>query len=127
MKQALNKQLMDMKRSFVMSGDNPGNGRNNPNIVHQQQAHTQVHQSAPMQVQEILELCPVHEKPRELICITCNTEVCHTCALFGDHKGHDVRERSETMREIEVRTEVLMEMFEQMDQEVEKLQQDTNW
>lgn len=31
------------------------------------------------------------------------------------------------MREIEVRTEVLMEMFEQMDQEVEKLQQDMNW
>lgn len=53
--------------------------------------------------------------------------VCHTCALFGDHKGHDVRERVDTMREIEVRTEVLMEMFEQMDQEVEKLQQDTNW
>ena len=53
--------------------------------------------------------------------------VCHTCALFGDHKGHDVREKIDTMKEIEVRTEVLMEMFEQMDQEVEKLQQDTNW
>lgn len=53
--------------------------------------------------------------------------ICHTCALFGDHKGHDVRERVDTMREIEVRTEVLMEMFEQMDQEVEKLVQDTNW
>lgn len=41
--------------------------------------------------------------------------ICHTCALFGAHKGHDVREKFDTMREIEVRTEVLMEMFEQMD------------
>lgn len=53
--------------------------------------------------------------------------VCHTCALFGGHKGHDVREKIDTMKEIEVRTEVLMEMFEQMDQEVEKLQQDATW
>lgn len=52
--------------------------------------------------------------------------ICHTCALFGNHKGHDVREKNDTMREIEVRTEVLMEMFEQMDQELTKLQQDSN-
>jgi hypothetical protein len=48
----------------------------------------------------------------ELICLTCRKMVCHTCALFGDHKGHDVREKIDTMKEIEVRTEVLMEMFE---------------
>lgn len=74
-----------------------------------------------------IQICIAHDKPKELICLTCRDMVCHTCALFGDHKGHDVREKIDTMKEIEVRTEVLMEMFEQMDQEVEKLQKDMNW
>lgn len=62
-----------------------------------------------------IQICIAHDKPKELICLTCRDMVCHTCALFGDHKGHDVREKVDTMKEIEVRTEVLMEMFEQMD------------
>ena len=41
--------------------------------------------------------------------------------VLSSREDDDVRERVDTMNEIEVRTEVLMEMFEQMDQEVEKL------
>jgi hypothetical protein len=45
-------------------------------------------------------MCLEHGKQRELICISCQKTVCHTCALFGGHKGHDVREQAETMNEI---------------------------
>lgn len=71
-----------------------------------------------------MQMCLEHGKQRELICISCQKTVCHTCALFGGHKGHDVREQAETMNEIQLRTEVLMEMFEQMDVENENLKND---
>lgn len=60
-------------------------------------------------------VCPKHGKECELICVTCKHKICHNCALFGEHRGHDIREHDEAIQEIAVRTEVLMEMFEQMD------------
>ena len=66
-------------------------------------------------------MCLEHGKPRELICIHCQKKVCHTCALFGGHKGHDVREKTETMNEIQLRMEVLIEMYSLVEQECMKL------
>ena len=66
-------------------------------------------------------MCLEHGKPRELICIKCQKKVCHTCALFGSHKGHDVREKNETMNEIQLRMEVLIEMYSLVDLECQKL------
>ena len=65
-----------------------------------------------------------HGKVNELVCITCKKKICHNCALFGEHKGHDVKEFQEAMKEVVVRTEVLMEMFEQVDQEFARVQAD---
>ena len=67
-------------------------------------------------------MCLEHGKPRELICVDCRKKCCHTCALFATHKGHDVREQGETMNEIQLRMEVLMEMWQQVDTEKDKLQ-----
>lgn len=61
-------------------------------------------------------MCLEHGKPRDLICVPCKIKCCDTCALFGSHKGHDVRQRTETLNEIKMRTEVLIEMYEQLDQ-----------
>lgn len=72
-------------------------------------------------------LCEKHTKANELICVTCKKMICHSCALFGEHKGHDVREKDEALKEIVVRTEVLMEMFEQMDTECVKMQKDNTF
>ena len=66
-------------------------------------------------------MCLEHGKPRELICVSCKKKCCHTCALFATHIGHDVREQGETMNEITMRMEVLMEMWQQVDQEREML------
>ena len=50
-------------------------------------------------------------KTLELICVNCSRKVCHSCALFGEHKGHDVREAGEAINEIQIRIDVLMEMY----------------
>jgi hypothetical protein len=56
-------------------------------------------------------MCLEHAKPRELICVNCKIKCCHTCALFGAHKSHDVREHADTINEIQDRMEVLLEMY----------------
>jgi len=66
-------------------------------------------------------MCLEHGKPRDLICVKCKKKCCDTCALFGAHKGHDVRQSTDTMNEIKMRMEVLMEMYQQMDLECENL------
>lgn len=42
-----------------------------------------------------MERCQDHNRPSELVCLKCKVKVCPHCALFGSHKGHDVREMSE--------------------------------
>lgn len=68
-------------------------------------------------------MCLEHGKPRELICVKCRKKCCDTCALFGSHRGHDVRQQNDTMTEIQLRTEVLMEMYQQLEQEAQVLVQ----
>jgi hypothetical protein len=37
--------------------------------------------------------------------------VCTQCALFGTHKGHDVRQEEEILKEISLKVDVLMDMY----------------
>ena len=43
------------------------------------------------------DLCPIHGKPLDVICVTCKERTCSNCALFGAHKGHDVRPEQEVL------------------------------
>jgi hypothetical protein len=43
--------------------------------------------------------------------------VCAQCALFGQHKGHDVRQEEDVAREITLKVEVLMDMYQAMHQQ----------
>jgi len=47
--------------------------------------------------------------------------VCAQCALFGSHKGHDVRMEEEVSREVQLKVEVLMEMFQAVGAACEEL------
>jgi hypothetical protein len=58
------------------------------------------------------ELCPVHRRKIELICIDCKERICSNCALFGQHKPHDIRMEQDVLDEINTRTECLMEMYQ---------------
>lgn len=61
------------------------------------------------------DLCPIHGKPMDLINVTCKERTCSNCALFGAHKGHDVRPEQEVLDQINLRTECLMEMYQMME------------
>ena len=58
-----------------------------------------------------VELCEEHNRKVEIICIQDRMRICSTCALFGQHKGHDVREEQEVVTELTVRTELLIQMY----------------
>jgi len=52
-----------------------------------------------------------HKRKIEIICIDCKERICSQCALFGNHKPHDIRMEQDVLDEISIRTECLMEMF----------------
>ena len=58
-----------------------------------------------------VDLCPLHKRKIEIICIDCKERICSNCALFGNHKPHDIRMEQDVLDEINLRTECLMEMF----------------
>jgi hypothetical protein len=33
-------------------------------------------------------MCPEHQKPLEIVCITDEQMICPHCAIFGNHKDH---------------------------------------
>lgn len=59
----------------------------------------------------MIENCKLHDRPLELICVEDKMRICTQCALFGNHKGHDVRMEEEVTKEISLKVEVLMEMY----------------
>ena len=60
-------------------------------------------------------LCTEHEKPNELICLSgCKVRVCPHCALFGTHKGHEVREENEVQAIVAEHSSQLNQMLEEM-------------
>jgi hypothetical protein len=61
------------------------------------------------------EMCPEHGRKLEIVCIQDRKRICANCALFGSHKNHDIRQESEVMSEITLRTEMVMQMYEMME------------
>jgi len=59
-----------------------------------------------------VDLCPLHKRKIEIICIDCKERICSNCALFGPHKPHDIRMEQDVLDEINIRKECLMEMFQ---------------
>ena len=56
-------------------------------------------------------MCPKHKKVVDIVCIDCKERICSNCALFGNHKGHDIREEVAVLDEINIRQEALSELF----------------
>ncbi|CDW91449.1 achain crystal structure of engineered northeast structural genomics consortium target [Stylonychia lemnae] len=74
-----------------------------------------------------IEECPVHQRPVELICVDDKMRICAQCALFGQHKGHDVRMEEEVTKEISLKVEVIMEMYQAIEQSCDELNDNTNY
>lgn len=57
------------------------------------------------------DLCPLHQRVLDIICIQDRARICANCALFGSHKNHDIRLEQEVVGEITYRTELLITMY----------------
>ena len=60
-------------------------------------------------------LCTLHNRPLEVICIDHKCKICVNCALFGDHKNHDIRNEEDILKEVQVKAEILIELYELID------------
>jgi hypothetical protein len=63
------------------------------------------------------DMCEIHNKKLEIVCIQCRQRICSKCALFGEHKHHDVRENEDVIAEIKTRTELIMTTYDQLMQQ----------
>ena len=57
-------------------------------------------------------LCFKHKKPLEFICLQDKCRICSQCALFGDHKNHDITNEEDILNEVKVRADIYVELFE---------------
>jgi hypothetical protein len=63
----------------------------------------------------IKELCPLHKRPLEVVCVDDKIKICTNCALFGEHKNHDIRNEDDVFLELCTKAEILLESFEIID------------
>jgi hypothetical protein len=66
-----------------------------------------------------VKFCTLHPtRPLEIICIDDKIKICTNCALFGEHKNHKIMNEEDFMKEIEIKAEILIELFELIDSNV---------
>ena len=61
------------------------------------------------------DMCPKHKRKIEIICIDCKERICSNCALFDDHRLHNIKMETEVLEEITTRSECLMEMYQMIE------------
>jgi len=57
-------------------------------------------------------VCATHKKALEYVCMEDQVKVCAKCALFGGHKGHDIRPIEDIMSEIAMKADCLIDMLQ---------------
>lgn len=62
------------------------------------------------------DMCPAHNRKLEVICYDCRVRICTNWALFGTHKSHDIREEQELLQEITLRAELLLDIYQLIEQ-----------
>lgn len=63
--------------------------------------------------------CSTHpNRPLEIICLEHKIKLCTNCALFGEHKNHKIVNEEDFIKEIEVKAEILIELFEMVDNNI---------
>ena len=56
-----------------------------------------------------------HKRKIEIICIDCKERICSNCALFDEHRLHNIKMETEVLEEITTRSECLMEMYQMIE------------
>ena len=61
--------------------------------------------------ESFIDFCTEHNKKLEIVCLTDKMKICVSCALFGNHKNHEVKEVDTVIREISHKAECIMQQF----------------
>lgn len=57
-------------------------------------------------------ICEVHKKNLEIVCVDCKKRLCSKCALFDGHRSHDLRTEEDVHNELTLRRELLEDMLQ---------------
>ena len=60
--------------------------------------------------------CLIHNKPLEVICVDHKCKICTNCALFGQHKNHEIISEDLIYTEVFNNAERLFETFQIMNE-----------
>jgi len=56
--------------------------------------------------------CNKHRRPLEIACLDHRIKICTSCALFGEHKHHNLKSEEDIIKDITVKAEGLIDMYE---------------
>jgi hypothetical protein len=66
--------------------------------------------------------CNIHRRPLEIACLDHRIKICTSCALFGEHKHHNLKSEEDIIKEITIKAEGLIDMYELIEKNSELLE-----
>ncbi|EDK31465.2 RING-type zinc-finger, LisH dimerization motif protein (macronuclear) [Tetrahymena thermophila SB210] len=60
--------------------------------------------------------CKDHKKEKDIVCLDCRQAICSNCALFGEHKKHEVASEEDVIKNITERAETLLQVYEELEE-----------
>lgn len=94
--------------------------KNNNNNFRSSFPHVQEFNLDTPSIQTLQNQCSKHKRPLEIVCLDHRTKACTSCALFGEHKNHNLRSEEDIMKEVSLKAEILIEFYELIDKNSEK-------
>jgi hypothetical protein len=63
-------------------------------------------------------ICRRHSKPLDIVCLDHRCRICSNCALFGEHKNHEIINEDEIYTEIFQNAEQLFESYQRLNRQI---------
>ncbi|KAL4442817.1 hypothetical protein ABPG74_010706 [Tetrahymena malaccensis] len=74
------------------------------------------HEEDQTQIQQQKKKCKDHKKEKDIVCLDCRLAICSNCALFGEHKKHEVASEEDVIKNITERAETLLQVYEELEE-----------
>jgi hypothetical protein len=71
-------------------------------------------------------MCQKHHRPLEVICLDDKEKICTNCALYGEHKTHTFINEEDFFKEISLKAEILIDLYELIDFNINTFDQCTD-
>jgi len=71
-------------------------------------------------------LCLKHKRQLEVLCLDDKCKICTQCALFGDHKHHEIKNEEDIFNEVKIRAEIYVELFELLESNESSFNENVN-